>query len=85
MQRHECSRDGIERTAVAVCPSCSVGLCKDHPLAAFRSTTATLYACEHQPERPFVPTRVGLRSGMGAAVADLDVRANLSTASEEPS
>ena len=53
MYCHECARDGLKRVAVSVCRYCSVALCKDHLVAAFRSQR--LYTCDHHPERPFAP------------------------------
>jgi hypothetical protein len=55
MNCHECARVGIERPAVGVCRFCSVGLCKEHIVASFRSTVMPQYSCEHRPDREFAP------------------------------
>jgi hypothetical protein len=54
MECHECARGGQQTGAIAICPLCSVGLCKRH-LVDFHSERrpALNYACDHHPERAF--------------------------------
>ena len=54
---HECARSRAEASAVGQCRFCSVGLCKDHLVASFRSGVAPQYWCEHHPELPFADFR----------------------------
>ena len=67
MNCHECAATGVARTADAICRFCSVGLCKDHLVASFHSTTATLYACDHHPEQPYSARTVPVREDAVAA------------------
>ena len=47
---HECSREGAERAAVAVCKFCMVGLCKPHLVESYKQPPAApQYSCRHQP------------------------------------
>ena len=56
MNCHECFMDGHERPAVALCSFCSIGLCKDHLVAALREPpTVPEYRCQHHPARPAKP------------------------------
>lgn len=55
MDCHECARTGTERAAVGICRFCSVGLCKDHLVAAFHARTVPQYGCDHHPEQAFAP------------------------------
>ena len=66
MNCHECARIGTERVAVSLCRFCSVALCKDHLVASFRSDTVPQYACDHHPERAFVPRAGGARTDLGS-------------------
>lgn len=63
MNCHECA---VERTAVSTCRFCPVTLCKDRLVASVHLTTATLYARDHHPERPYATTPDGVH---GDAVA----------------
>lgn len=51
MTCHECSRDGTQCPAVAVCKYCCVGLCKAHLMESYRQRPSPQYACNHQPDR----------------------------------
>ncbi len=53
MRCHECAREGREQAAVAICHYCSVGLCKAHLVASYRTQVVPEYSCEHHPGRPF--------------------------------
>ena len=54
---HECARNGAEALCVGHCRFCSVGLCKDHLVASFRSGVVPQYGCDHRPELPFADLR----------------------------
>lgn len=51
---HECLISGEDTPAVGLCRFCWVGLCKDHLVAAYRSTVQPQYACDHHPQWPVV-------------------------------
>ena len=53
MNCHECARAEVERSAVALCRHCSVGLCKDHLVEMLSSPTKPFYTCLHRPEQGF--------------------------------
>lgn len=53
MNCHECARIGVERLAIGLCRSCSVGLCKDHLVASFQGPVFPRYGCDHEPSRAF--------------------------------
>ena len=55
MNCHECARTGADQVAVSICRFCSVGLCKEHLVAAFHARTIPQYGCDHHPERAFPP------------------------------
>jgi hypothetical protein len=47
---HECWMRGEEAPAVALCRHCSVGLCKEHLVEAYRHPAASLIpSCRHRP------------------------------------
>ena len=52
MNCHECTIDGVEAPAVAICRFCMVGLCKHHLVESFRGTTIPQYSCNHRPAAP---------------------------------
>lgn len=63
---HECLMAGERRVAVALCPHCLVGLCKEHLVALHRAPVGGLVpTCSHQPGQPapadvFVPPTIGV-------------------------
>jgi hypothetical protein len=46
---YECSKSGVEKPAVAICRSCSAGLCLEHlrETAAYLPTGGIRYSCAH--------------------------------------
>jgi hypothetical protein len=46
---YECSKSGVDKPAVAICKSCSAGLCLEHlrETAAYLATGAIRPSCAH--------------------------------------
>lgn len=50
MNCHECAMSRSDRPAVGLCRFCSVALCKEHLVEAYRHPpTVPTYSCAHQP------------------------------------
>jgi hypothetical protein len=49
MKCYECAKQGVDRSAVALCRSCSAGLCLDHlhETAAHFASDHMLATCNH--------------------------------------
>ena len=49
MNCYECSKSGVDKPAVAICTSCSAGLCLEHlrETAAYLGTGAIRPSCPH--------------------------------------
>jgi hypothetical protein len=45
-----CDGAGVKSAALATCPTCGVGLCRDHRLAQARGAAGTAIECRHLVE-----------------------------------